>query len=83
MRLIAGLLNLHLKEPSLLLPLPSHLLGCFERSLDGVPADGVQDFFGDCLVDAKTTERDAPVLAMVHVGAFTVVAKHRRPDARV
>jgi hypothetical protein len=50
MRFVSRLLDLQLKRSPLLQPLSAHLLGCFQRRLDGVPADGVQYLIGDGLI---------------------------------
>ena len=67
----------------LFLSLLAHLLGCFERRLDCIPANRMQHFTRYCLIGPKTAERNTPVLPMIHVCAFAVVTKHGSPDTGI
>jgi hypothetical protein len=57
-------------------PLSTHSVGGLHCCLNGIPTDGAQYLIGNGLVRSQTSERNAPVLAVVDLGASALVSHY-------
>src|SRR2546423_7827294 len=80
MGLVSSLLHFQFKCLPLRPTLVAHLFGCFYRRLDSIPTDCTQYFARYGLIGSKATERNAPVLSMVHMRTLAMVTKHSSLD---